>query len=314
MHQFNQEIPFLIGSDFDQRRNVAWRVELGEPDPRNPLIEPEMPWDDGETFLHGTVLRDPIDGLWKAWGTAAPNGTFDRRLVYYESENGIDWRRPELGIHSFGPQQETNIILDLESGGTSICANVFVDPEAPESRRYQMYVLRRPDEPDDVESRGVVAGFHTPDGHQITDRGVYRYVSSDGVRWRPEVGPVLVNDPDPMRADGTADGILIYRQTDGTYVAYHKTITASFPGAIIPYELGTGGCRVIVRRTSDDGVHWSPHEPCLAPDWRDPADTQFMELSVTPLTGGHVGVMTVYRTGNQTLEFQLAASRDGRYW
>ena len=117
-----------------------------------------------------------------------------------------------------------------------------------------------------------------------------------------------------MGTEGTADGILIYRQTDGTYVAYHKTITASFPGAIIPYELGTGGCRVIVRRTSDDGVHWSPHEPCLAPGWRDPADTQFMELSVIPLTGGYVGIMTVYRTGNQTLEFQLATSRDGRYW
>ena len=90
-----EPIPFLVGADFVERRNVAWRIEMGQPDARNPLIEPLMPWDDGETFMHGTVLRDPIDGLWKAWSTAAPIGTFDRRLVYYQSNDGVDWQRPE---------------------------------------------------------------------------------------------------------------------------------------------------------------------------------------------------------------------------
>ena len=310
----DRDIPFLVGADFSERRNVAWRVELGQPDPRNPLIEPEMPWDDGETFLHGTVLRDPIDGLWKAWATAAPNSTFDRRLVYYESDDGVDWRRPEVDIRPFGGNERTNILLDFDTGGTLIYANVFVDPDAPDERRYLMYALRRPEEPDEAQSKGIVAGFPAADGSEARDRGVYRYHSSDGLHWQPDVGPVLVNSPDPLVTNGTADGYFIYRQLDGSYVIYHKTSMRSFPGAIIPYELGAGGCRVLVRRTSEDGVHWSPHEPCLAPDWRDPADTQFMEMSVTPMAGGYVGVLTVYRTGNQTLEFQFAASRDGRYW
>ena len=307
-------IPFLVGADFSERRNVAWRIEMGQPDIRNPLIEPDMPWDDGETFLHGTVLRDPIDGLWKAWATAAPSSTFDRRLVHYQSDNGIDWRRPELDIRSFGECEGTNILLDFDTGGTLIYANVFVDPDESSDRRYQMYVLRRPDEPDDLLSKGIVDGFRTPHGAQATTRGIYRYNSSDGLYWKPDVGPVLVNDPDPLATDGTADGFFIYRQPDGSYVIYHKTLIPSPPGAIIPYELGAGGCRVLVRRTSEDGVHWSPHEPCLAPDWRDPVDTQFMEMSVTPMAGGFVGILTVYRASNQTLEFQLAASRDGRHW
>ena len=62
----NEEIPFLVGSDFKERRNVAWRVELGQVDSNHIMIEPEMPWDDRNVFQHGTVLRDPIDGLWKA--------------------------------------------------------------------------------------------------------------------------------------------------------------------------------------------------------------------------------------------------------
>jgi len=309
-----EPIPFLVGADFVERRNVAWRIEMGQPDKHNPLIEPHMPWDDGETFMHGTVLRDPIDGLWKAWSTAAPKGTFDRRLVYYQSNDGIDWQRPEIDIHGFGEYERTNILLDFDSGGTSIYANVFVDPDTSSEHRYQMYILRRPEEPDYQQSKGVVAGFHNQHGGEVGTRGVYRYYSSDGICWKPEVGPVLINDPNPLATNGTADGYYIYRDDNNKYVIYHKTLIPSPPGSMIPYELGAGKSRVLVRRTSEDGIHWSAHEPCLTPDWRDPADTQFMEMSVTPMAGGYVGIVTVYRTSNQTLEFQLAASRDGRYW
>ena len=234
--------------------------------------------------------------------------------MHYESEDGVEWRRPELDIRPFGTHERTNVLLDLDTGGTLIYANVFVVPEARELQRYLMYVLRRPDEPEGLEGDGTVAGFGGPDGTEARDRGVYRYRSADGLHWQPEMGPVLVNDPDLLRPDGTADSIFIYRQPDGSYVAYHKTIIRGLPGGVVPYELGAGGCRVIVRRTSEDGVTWSPHELCILPDWRDPPDTQFMELSVTPMEGGYVGVLTVYRAGNQTLEFQLAASRDGRRW
>ena len=77
-----------------------------------------MPWDNGGPLQHGTVLRDPLDGKWKAWGAAVPNGTFDRRLVYYESDDGVDWQRPELELHAFGEYRKTNILLYFDSGGT----------------------------------------------------------------------------------------------------------------------------------------------------------------------------------------------------
>ena len=310
----DHSIPFLIGSDFSSRRNVAWRVELGQHSPSNPIIEGTMPWDNGGPLQHGTVLRDPLDGKWKAWGAAVPNGTFDRRLVYYESDDGVDWQRPELELHAFGEYRKTNILLDFDSGGTLIYSNVMVDPEAPRDRRYEMYVLRRPEEPETDRTIRPVTGFAGTDGSASAERGVYRYYSTDGIRWQPDVGPVLVNDPDPLRPNGTADGIFIYRERDGSYVTYHKTLIASVPGGVIPFELSPGGCRVLMRRTSPDGVRWNPPELSVLPDWRDPGDTQFMELSVTEASGGYVGILTVYRAANQTLELQFAASRDGRYW
>ena len=56
-------LPLLMPDDFTAMHLVSWRVEPGTPDPRNPLLEPAMPWDSGGIMAHGTVLRDPIDGI-----------------------------------------------------------------------------------------------------------------------------------------------------------------------------------------------------------------------------------------------------------
>ena len=90
-------LPFMMPSDFDNLDMVAWRVEQGDLDPSNPLLEPEMPWDVGGIFAHGTVLRDPIDRVWKAWQISTPlssplspsTWTHDRRVTYLESQDGV---------------------------------------------------------------------------------------------------------------------------------------------------------------------------------------------------------------------------------
>src|SRR5438876_12375170 len=67
-----QALPFLMAEDFEALDFCAWRIEPGEPDPHNPLVEPAMPWDAGGVLAHGTVLKDPIDGVWKAWQHSIP--------------------------------------------------------------------------------------------------------------------------------------------------------------------------------------------------------------------------------------------------
>jgi hypothetical protein len=67
-----ERMPLLMPGDFESLQLVAWRVEPGVPDPHNPLLEPALRWDSGGIMAHGTVLRDPIDGLWKAWQVSTP--------------------------------------------------------------------------------------------------------------------------------------------------------------------------------------------------------------------------------------------------
>jgi hypothetical protein len=78
-----EALPFLMAEDFEDLDFCAWRVEPGQPDKNNPLVEPAMPWDAGGVLAHGTVLRDPIDGLWKAWqhSIAVPAGKPDKPEV-----------------------------------------------------------------------------------------------------------------------------------------------------------------------------------------------------------------------------------------
>ena len=61
------QFSFLMGTDFPEKHNIAWRIELAQDDPANPLIEPKYPWDAGSIASYGTVMLDPTDDLWKMW-------------------------------------------------------------------------------------------------------------------------------------------------------------------------------------------------------------------------------------------------------
>ncbi|SVE54512.1 uncharacterized protein METZ01_LOCUS507366, partial [marine metagenome] len=115
-------------TDFENLNLVAWRVEQGIPDTNNPLLEPEMPWDAGGVFAHGTVLKDPIDNLWKAWQISASlatpfrPGTWreNRRITYLESSDGTTWYRPDLTLFPWQDHEHTNIIMDIWSSYASV--------------------------------------------------------------------------------------------------------------------------------------------------------------------------------------------------
>ena len=122
--------PLLMPDDFSELHLTAWRVEPGTPDPKNPLIEGDMPWDAGGIGIHGSVFKDPRNGRWKAYLVATPpeetavdwrspwasNNHSKRRLCLFESEDGVHWSRPRLSNASFGQHEKTNIIFDLDRG------------------------------------------------------------------------------------------------------------------------------------------------------------------------------------------------------
>ncbi len=306
-------MPLLMPDDFESLQLVAWRVEQGVPDPANPLLEPAMPWDSGGIMAHGTVLRDPIDGLWKAWQVSTPGeATLDglkaqhehqRRLTYLESRDGVTWTRPELSLVRWPGYDKTNILLDMDSGGTSVYASVFVDP-ANEDWPYEMFVMRAPLYGGQQENR---VG-HLPGPKER--HGNYRYRSKDGKDWKLVEGPIYPS------VGGGGDVSYVYRQADGSFVSYYKTYPKLREGdRIIPYDNNPrGGLRSVSRRTSPNGTDWGNEALVLIRDWRDPDFAQFLEICPVAVEGGYVALVNYYDAVNQTMSLQLAASRDGINW
>ena len=83
---------------------------------RNPLIVREHPWEGTGPHLGGSVLRDPEDGLFKMWYSvwnrhAYYNGLpFSYNVCYAESDDGIEWRKPALGVFDYEGSTENNCI------------------------------------------------------------------------------------------------------------------------------------------------------------------------------------------------------------
>ena len=110
---------------------------------------------------HGTVLKDPRDGLFKGWfvsveeDLAYRRGRQEYRLVYAESRDGWQWERPPLDLCPYPGHRRTNILFDYASGGRTSYASVLVDDDNV-AEPYQMFCFR---DPGWKCPGGVVPGF-----------------------------------------------------------------------------------------------------------------------------------------------------------
>lgn len=294
-------MPLLMLDDFEELNNVWWRVEEAVQDDENPLLEGDMPWNAGGIGIHGTVLRDPIDGKYKAWIVTTPpqeelkgicSATRYRRLCYFESTDGVHWTWPKLPNSEYEEYEATNIIFN-DVGGTQY-ASVDINPER--EWPYEMFVFRR------MYGQGV-PGYTK----------MYNYRSRDGKIWEEMYGPIkgpFVGDLAfiyPAR--------LLYPDSTNGYVAYYR-LSEFDAEAHIPKHDNTrpGHGRMLYRAESVDGKEWINARKIIARDERDHRDVQYMELIPERVPGGYIGVISVYSGLSQTMNLRLAASRDGIIW
>ena len=84
--------------------------------PKNPLIVREHPWEGSGPHMGGSVIWDPDTGRFMMWYSvwnrhAYENGLpFSYNVCYAESEDGITWRKPALGVFDYEGSTENNCI------------------------------------------------------------------------------------------------------------------------------------------------------------------------------------------------------------
>lgn len=211
---------------FVDRRLIA-RLEGAElrlhaPVRKNDALLLDAPWE-GAFSAYFTVIRD--GGRFRLYYRGVPRPGRDGRpeevTCYAESDDGIAFTKPALGLFEVNGTRENNLIL---AG------------EPPFSHNFCPFLDRRPGVPA-AERFKALAG--------TSQSGLAAFVSSDGIRWRKlREEPVL-----PPRT-GTAydsQNLAFWSHHEGRYVCYFRTFK-QFPG---------GRVRWVSRATSPDFLHWT---------------------------------------------------------
>lgn len=291
---------------------------------KNPLIREDKPWElaIGWTSVH----RNPASGKYQLWyqayaGKRAMAKTHECVVCYAESDDGIAFTKPNLGLFDFNGEKETNIVL-LGSGvlGDRYCNSVIFDPrDADESRRYKMAFT---DWSRDASGE-VWVGMHvafSPDGIRWTKHSDQpRYRSYHGIK---KVQPPFVGEnpnrqiasPDgrvrhqarlPLTLSDAADVIFDPRRE--RFVLYGKMWIGG-PDGGLGWKHGMG------RSESRDFLSWSKPQLVCAPDDSDGP----LEFHTSPVFLHRERYFCLNqilnRAGGGVMDIELMVSRDGLEW
>ena len=179
---------------------------------------------------------------YKAWHLDVSSGKLrsDSHPLFLcsaESDDGIHWRKPTLGLCDFQGSKANNIV---------IAPGQFGDVEADPGHA-AVFKDDNPAAPPDAQYKAII--------RSSGKRGLLPFKSPDGLHWSP------MSDA-PVITDGAFDSqnLAFWDAVRGEYRAYWRYFTA---GVIDDKTWKPAGQRAIRTATSPDFVHWS-HQADLA--------------------------------------------------
>jgi hypothetical protein len=143
-----------------------------------PVLRAEKPWEEGRVYLYGGVHRNEKTGLFRMWYNAGG------KICYAESQDGITWMRPDVGLHEYEGSRKNNILLT-----DVINTTVFIDEHCPDPlKKYKALI-----------------------GSNRHFRGAY---SADGINWK------MYNDGEKLMAFGSEMATVSRDEKTGEYLAF----------------------------------------------------------------------------------------------
>ena len=277
---------FIDTRDVSDTEGLSWHMESARKHPDNPLLsppdDPDAP-DAVRVFNRGTVRRE--NGRFQMWysatGTSSPitPGQPTRswqsymRVCYAESEDGIRWLRPNLGLVEFNGSRRNNILPGIQRLPTVIYDERDPDPD----RRYKCF--------------GNAFPIAREEGHLLT--------SADGLRWRFQPSPRRYPGTRPYWASEFHHVFRDERETDPArrWKAYGLFATG-------PMRRASQLC------TSPDGLHWTgyPENPIIDP--LQGVSHCIHDLLVWSEMRRYVGLLQV-GDAMHNYQWELIVSRDG---
>jgi hypothetical protein len=223
----------LDGYFLDQQDNITLTMHKPYRDGQI-LIKPDQPWEmdpagnEERISLYSCVRKE--DGRVRVWyGSCRGVGSPEIRVAYAESEDGIHFLKPKLGLHEVDGSKENNIVLP---GPRIAGAAVWVDPKAPPEHRYKTQTKVYP--PGQREKLEM-------------------HSSPDGIHWN------LFAEPKVGHID--TQNIIFWEPSVGRYLFFTRFWEKNL-------DLNKR-YRTVRRLESDDLVTWENEKPIMVPDDQD---------------------------------------------
>jgi hypothetical protein len=221
-------------------------LKLHHPMPRETVLAfADAPWE-GDVCFYVTVLKD--GGTYRAYyrgkPTTTPDGTDDEVTCTAESQDGVQWTRPNVGRFEVMGTRANNVILD----GSWI----------PATHNFCPFIDTRPGTPENERFKAVGGMFDTRNTANFRHGvGVFGFTSPDGQFWRLlSEKPFIPHEVYPFRTD-VAQNSIFWVDAEQRYYCYIRTWQ---PDDRPIREGMSGNIRWIARITSPDLVHWTPYE------------------------------------------------------
>ena len=180
--------------------------------PGNPLIVPDRPADLTLLLLYGTIHRNASTGEFRMWyiGHSIDEVGYREHMCYAESDDGLTWRKPDLGVIEFRGTK-SNHLVDVTEEGRAVAPHIIYRPDEPEpDRRYVRY----------FQSYPVV--------------GTCAAYSSDGIHWRPDFTPLFLGSDAASPTFDPRTGrffvVTIQDRAIGSYVRRSPAVSMSEDG------------------------------------------------------------------------------------
>jgi hypothetical protein len=195
------------------------RLVLHPPVDKGPVLRFNQPAWEEKHCTYVTVLQsDKGYQLYYRAGLGSATDKGFQVTAYAESDDGIRWRKPDLGLFEVQGSKRNNVILTNPHGDFAVHNfSPFIDtrPGNDSSQRYK--------------ALGGIKG------------GLYAFASADGVHWKRMADT-------PVFRDGVFDSqnVSFWSEAEQAYLCYFRTWT----------EGGFKGFRTVSRARSADFRHW----------------------------------------------------------
>ncbi len=211
------------------------RLQLSQPRQEEIVLRFDRPWE-GPFSGYTTVIRDG-NGFrlyYRGIAQSGNDGNENERTCLAESEDGIHWTKPSLGLFEYDGSRSNNIVLANAAPVThNFCPMLDTRPGVPSAERYK-----------------AIGG---------TGEHLFAWISADGIRWkRLQDAPVLTKDhiPFPHRFRFDSQNLAFWSQSEQCYVCYFRVGDRfrRIARSTSP-DFRSWTPAVLMRQIHDDGIH-----------------------------------------------------------